>query len=210
MYRIKQIEGRLKEIALSSSEFQNRLSDVVELVKNQLAWIGANSTFPANMPQKNAGSLKMEVAIFNFECKVVVKLNTAIDRTIEKCTEFYKGMCVVRNHCMILEGAQDQDFPAREEHLKNSQERLRKGEESISKIKDVSEEAIGIWIIQVSNHKHELEGLLSQNTPKVKEIESQLLKHEVTMHVLEPAEYRVMNEEAQAWSVFIKTPTGPT
>ena len=62
MYRIKQIEGRLKEIALSSSEFQNRLSDVVELVKNQLAWIGANSTFPANMPQKTMGILKMEVA----------------------------------------------------------------------------------------------------------------------------------------------------
>ena len=105
---------------------------MVELVKNQLAWIGA---FPANMPQKAAGSLKKEVAILNFGCNVAVRLNTAIDRTIEKCTEFYKGMCVVRNHCMILEGAQDQDFPSREEHLKNLQERPRKREENISKIK---------------------------------------------------------------------------
>ena len=73
---------------------------------------------------------------------------------------------------MILAGTQDQDFPVREEHLKNLQERLRKGEESISKIEYISEEAIGIWIIQVSIHKHLLEELLSQNTPQVKEIES--------------------------------------
>ena len=47
---IKKIEARLKELVLSSSEFWKRLSEVVELVKNQLAWIGANPTFPANMP----------------------------------------------------------------------------------------------------------------------------------------------------------------
>ena len=111
---------------------------------------------------------------------------------------------------MILKGAQDQYFPTREEHLKNLQERLWKGEESISKIEDVSEEAIGICIIQVSVQKHLLEELLRHNTPKVKEIESQLSKHEVAVRVLEPTEYRVINEEAKAWSVFIKTPTGPT
>ena len=111
---------------------------------------------------------------------------------------------------MILAEAQDQDFPAREEHLKNLQERLQKGEENISKIEDVSEEAIGIWIIQVSVHKHLLEELLSQNAPKVKEIESQLSKHEVAVRVLRSAEYQVISEEAQAWSVFIKTSIRPT
>ena len=77
---------------------------MVELVKNQLAWIGAKLTFPANMPQKTTGSLKMEVAIFNFGCKEAVRLNTTIDRTIEKCTEFYKDMCSVHNQCTILAG----------------------------------------------------------------------------------------------------------
>ena len=119
MYRIKQIEARLKEIALISSEYCKRLSDVVELVKNQLAWIGANPTFPTNMPQKITGSLEMEVAILNFGCKSTVRLNIAIDRTIEKCTEFYKDMCSVHNRCMVLVDTQDQDFPVREEHLKN-------------------------------------------------------------------------------------------
>ena len=52
MYRVKQIEVILKELELNSLEFQRMLSEVVELVKNQLAWIGANPTFLANMPLK--------------------------------------------------------------------------------------------------------------------------------------------------------------
>ena len=111
---------------------------------------------------------------------------------------------------MVLTGALDQDFPVREEHLANLQERLVKGEEITSKLKVVSEEAIEIWIIQVSGHKHLLKELLNQNVPKVKEIESQLSKHEVEVCVLELAEYRVISEEFQTWSVFIKTPAGPT
>ena len=69
MYRIKQIEARLKEIALGSSEFRKKLSDVTELVKNQLAWIGSKPTFPANIPKKTAESLNMEVVILNYGCK---------------------------------------------------------------------------------------------------------------------------------------------
>ena len=34
MYRVKQIEARLKEIALGSSKFRKKLSDVTELLKN--------------------------------------------------------------------------------------------------------------------------------------------------------------------------------
>ena len=107
---------------------------------------------------------------------------------------------------MILADTEDQDFPVKEEHLKNLQERLEKGVESISKIEVVGEESIEIWIIQDSRYKHLLEELLNRNAPTVKEIESQLSKHEVAVHVMEPAEYRVINEEAQTWSIFIKTP----
>ena len=44
----------------------------------------------------------------------------------------------------------------------------------------------------------------------MKEIESQLSKHEVAVRVLEPVEYKVISEQAQAWGVFVKTHTGPT
>ena len=86
----------------------------------------------------------MEVAILNFGCRTTVKLNTTIEKTIEKCVEFYKGIHLVHNQCMILTGAPDQDFPVREENLKNLQERQLKGEESISKLKVFSEEDIRI------------------------------------------------------------------
>ena len=59
MYRVKQIQDKLKELEFNSTQFWRMLLDVVGLVKNQLAWIETHSTFPANMPQKSAGSLKM-------------------------------------------------------------------------------------------------------------------------------------------------------
>ena len=48
-----------------------------------------------------------------------------------------------------------------------------------------------------------------QTSPKVKEIESQLAKHEVTARLLEPVDYRVINAEAAAWKVFIGGSAGP-
>ena len=73
------------------------LSEVVELVKNQLAWIGANPTFPENILQKTAGSMKMEVAILNFGCKETIRLNTVIDRNIESALNSIKAcvLCIV-------------------------------------------------------------------------------------------------------------------
>ena len=81
----------------------------------------------------------MEMEILNFGYKSAVRLNTSIDKTVEKCIKFYKRMCSIHNQCQVLAGTQDQDFPTREEHLNNLQERLQKGEESISKIECVSE-----------------------------------------------------------------------
>ena len=196
----------MKELTLISSEFWRRLLEVVELVKNQLAWIETHSTFPTNIPQKSAGSLKMEVAILNFECRTTIRLNTAI----EKSAKFYKGIQLVHNECMILIDSLYQVFLVREEHMKNLQDMLQKGEENISSLDDVSEEDIKIWIIQESGHKLKLEEYLSQSTPRVKEIESQLSKHEVAVRVLEPVEFQVINEQAQAWDVFVKTPARPT
>ena len=72
---------------------------------------------------------------------------------------------------------------------------LRTGQYSIAKIESISEEAIGVWIVQASIHKHLFEDLLIQNSPKVSEIESQLSKHEIVARVLELVDYRVISEE---------------
>ena len=97
----------------------------------------------------------------NFRCQTAVRLNTTIEKTIEKCVEFYKGMHFVHNQCMVLTGSLNQYFPVKEEHLKNLQERLLTGKESISNLEAVSEEDIKIWIIQALGHKLLLEESLS-------------------------------------------------
>ena len=88
-------------------------------------------------------------------------------------------MCLNHNKFQVLVDTQVQDFLARDQHLKNLQDRLQTGEDSIAKIEIISEEAIGVWVVQASIHKHLFEELLTQNSPKVWEIESQLSKHEV-------------------------------
>ena len=84
MYKVKQMEDKLKELKLSSTRFQRILSNVVELVKNQLAWIETHSKFPVDLPHKSVGGLKMEIAILNFGCITTVRLNIAIEKNIKK------------------------------------------------------------------------------------------------------------------------------
>ena len=61
----------------------------------------------------------MELEILNFDSKEAVRLNTTIDKIVEKCIQFYKKMCSTHNKCQVLVGTQDQDFPTREHHLNN-------------------------------------------------------------------------------------------
>ena len=74
IYKIKQIEARLKEIVDKSSDFRIALSEVTELVQIQLTWIGSNLVFPDHMPPKTVGGMKRELALLNFSNKVIVRL----------------------------------------------------------------------------------------------------------------------------------------
>ena len=65
------------------------MSKVTELVQIQLTWIEANSVFLDHIPQKTAGGMKMELALLNFNSKATVRLNTRIEKTMEKCNEFH-------------------------------------------------------------------------------------------------------------------------
>ena len=117
-----------------------------ELVQSQLTWIGANSVFPKHMPQKIAGELKMELELLNFSNKATVRLNTTIEKIVEKCKDFYKKMCTTHNRCQDSVATQVQEFPNREKNLKNLQDKLQINEQSIQKIEIINEEAIKIWV----------------------------------------------------------------
>ena len=39
----------------------------------------------------------MELALLDFDNKTTVRLNIAIEKTMEKCKEFYKKICMTHN-----------------------------------------------------------------------------------------------------------------
>ena len=116
-------------------------------------------------------------------------MSIAIDKTTEKCNEFYKKICSTHNKCQASATTQVQDFLDKDQHLKNLQDKLQTDEESIQKIKSIGKEEIRVWIIPASVHKNIFEVLLIHTSQKVKEIESQLSIHEVVACLLEPVDY---------------------
>ena len=119
-------------------------------------------------------------------------------------------MCTTHNKCQASAATQVQYFPDKGQHLKNLQDKLQTYEQSIQNIKNISEEAIRIWVVQASVHKYLFEELLRKNSPKVKEIDFHLAKHELNARLLELVEYRVIEEEATTWKVFIGGVVGPS
>ena len=79
----------------------------------------ANPSFLDNMPQNTIGGLKMELALLNFSSKAAARLSNAINKTIEKRNELYKKMYTTHNKCQASAATQVQDFPDKDQHLKN-------------------------------------------------------------------------------------------
>ena len=59
------------------------------MIQSQLIWIETNPVFPDHIPQKTVVGLKMELAILDLSSKAIVRLHTTIDKTVEKCKDFY-------------------------------------------------------------------------------------------------------------------------
>ena len=84
---------------------------------------------------------------------------------------------------------QIQEYPDKEQHLRNIQDNLQGDKQSIQKVESINEEVIGTWVALASVHKYILYEWLIQTRPRVKEIESYLTKHELTACILEPVDY---------------------
>ena len=145
----------------------------------------------------------MELVVLDFSGKEAARLNTTIKKTVEKCKELYKKMYITHNRFQVSATTQVQNFPDKDQHLKNLQDKLQTNKQSIQKIESIGKKSIRIQVVQASIHKYLFEELLMQSSPKVKEIESHLAKHEVTTQLLNPVDYRVINAEAAAWNFFI-------
>ena len=90
----------------------------------------------------------------NFSSKEAVRLNTSFGNTIEKCKEFYKRMCMTHNRFQASVETHIQEFPSKEKHLKNLQDKLQAYEQNIQNIEGITEEEIKTWVAQASVHKY--------------------------------------------------------
>ena len=103
---------------------------------------------------------------------------------MKKCAEFYKKRFLTHNKCQIPSPSKFKDFPDKEQHLKFVQYRFLEDEQNILKMEVIKEEDVKTWIAQASVSSHLLEYLYKLTPPKVIEVESQLVVHEVIVRLL--------------------------
>ena len=53
VYKIKQVETRLQEILVTSTNFRTRTEGIAEVIQAQLAWLETNEELLENAPQKS-------------------------------------------------------------------------------------------------------------------------------------------------------------
>ena len=75
--------------------------------------------------------MKIELVLLKFCRKSFVRLKNEIEKNLEKCTEFYKKMCLVHNKCHISSEAKIKEFPDKYQNLKFVQDRFFEDEQYI-------------------------------------------------------------------------------
>ena len=83
-----------------------------------------NKEPPENAPMKNLERLQLEYDLINFSNKAAERLIEEIEKTSDKCKEFYKKVLITHNKCQTSSAKRLQEFPAHEEHLKHLHDRL--------------------------------------------------------------------------------------
>ena len=98
VYGIKKVEARLQDISVISTEFKTRTQKIAETIQGQLTWLETNKELPENAPMKNPQKLQIEHDIINFSSKATKRLIVPVEKTVEKCAEFYKKVLMTHNY----------------------------------------------------------------------------------------------------------------
>ena len=117
-----------------SPNFIKRLIEFGENVQIQLYWVEVKSTFPEHMPMKTVEGMKIQMALFEFCKKNSIRLNNEIDKTKEKCIEFYIKISEVHDQCQISLAAQTTDIPNKDQHLAYMQDIIQDDVQYIQKM----------------------------------------------------------------------------
>ena len=120
----------------------------------------------------------------NFSSKATERLIDAVEKTTDKCIEFYKKVLTTHNKCYTSSPKWLQEFPAHEEHLKKLHDRMQEDDLSIELIKGLNEKVIKSMVAQAAVSNFLLDNQLRVTAPRVADIKTQLSKHEVTVRFL--------------------------
>ena len=82
------------------------------------------------------------MVLLEFCRKSSVILNNEVEKTMDKCTKFYKKMRQVHNKCQVSSDAKFNDFSDKDQHMAYLQDRLHEDEQNIQKIEIISEEVV--------------------------------------------------------------------
>ena len=113
VYRIKQVEAKLQEISMISTEFKARTQEIAETIQGQLTWLETNKELRENTPMKSPERLQIEYDIINFSNKAVERLKVAVEKSMEKCIEFYKKVLTTHNRCQTFSAKGCRSFQLR-------------------------------------------------------------------------------------------------
>ena len=94
--------------------------------------------------------------------------------------------------------------------MKHLHDRLQEDELSIQLIKGLNEKVIKSMVAQYVVSNCILEDRLRVTPPRVADIKTQLSKHEVTVRLLEPTYFVIINSDVMAWKQFFNELIGPT
>ena len=83
-----------------------------------------NKEPPKNAPMKNLERLQLEYDLMSFSNRVAERLIDVVEKTSDKCREFYKTVLITHNKCQTSSTKRLQEFPTHEEHLKHLHDRL--------------------------------------------------------------------------------------
>ena len=86
----------------------------------------------------------------NFNRKAAETLIFAVEKTMEKCMEFYKKVLTTHNRCLTSSMKRLQEFPDQEEHLKCLHDRLQEDELHIHLVKGMNEKVVKGLVAQAA------------------------------------------------------------
>ena len=107
-----------------------------------------NKEPPENTPVKNPERLQLKYDLMNFSNRATKRLIDAVEKTSDKCGEFYNKILINHNKFQTSSTKMLREFLSHEEHLKYLQDRLQEDELSIQLIKGLNENVIKILVAQ--------------------------------------------------------------